>query len=89
MTPTKEQRRRLKALHWDKIQGAGQHSVWARLQVRGGGQDPGQWLKALHWDKIQGAGQHLVWGRLQVGLEHGGDQGSQCALATPVALCGP
>ena len=33
VTPTKEQRRRLKALHWDKIQGAGQHSVWARLQV--------------------------------------------------------
>ena len=33
VTPTQEQRRRLKALHWDKIQGIGQESVWAKLQV--------------------------------------------------------
>ncbi|GAX76894.1 hypothetical protein CEUSTIGMA_g4340.t1 [Chlamydomonas eustigma] len=32
VTPTHDQRRRLKALHWEKIQGVGQQSVWAKMQ---------------------------------------------------------
>lgn len=37
VTPTREQRRRLKALHWDKISKARQGSVWSAIQVRGRG----------------------------------------------------
>lgn len=37
VTPTREQRRRLKALHWDKISKARQGSVWSAIQVKKGG----------------------------------------------------